>query len=728
MYEAFSAIVFWLCVGGIGFWVSGWKGAAFVILSFILLFMLITGIDGQLYPKPKPKRTLCRSLRTSLFCIAALAFLTALLFRPDFLIPGFNHLLAVIWPVIITCFTFVISLLTSLLNALGFALKSVWDGFAAAYTHYVLPQGFWFILGYWGIVITAISVLFNALIKLLALFSPPPPQSVPYRPLPPCRKRNAGVYGNASFAGGQEVYDTGLIPDTPAQFTSGVYLGRYVSPYAQPDHGQVVHKWFGKDSNRLLAYTDESNILTIAPTRSGKGTAAIIPTLLTCKESMFVLDVKGENFFITVPARHAAGHQVILINPFNIWGKELGVPHLMTHHFNPLHHLHPDQPGFVSDIDSLAAAIIVAEGKDPHWTNRACQLVSCLMAYVCSDQDERAAGHNTLPYVRKILGFREEQLIDFMAAAMTSPIPLVADNAAAFTVKGSREIGSIISTAIGQLGFLNHPGISEFLSYSDFDFADLRRQPMTVYCMLPFRELDTYFRFSRLMVQSFFNAVATTPKPSDRRILALLDEQAKLRHMDILESAVGLLPGYKVRLWSIFQDLNQLKSIYGDAWETFIGNAGVVQIMTPNEATTANYFSQRVGQETITEIKTSRSSGSSTDSYKTSFNTSTSTNEHTFGVPFLSVQDLYAMPPNRALLFVRGMDYPILTTREPYYQQNPQNQTFYDRLYAPHPFSDPQAFNWLKNFMTPLAISPPSPLLSSQIQEPRNGSQGRRGT
>jgi type IV secretion system protein VirD4 len=55
-----------------------------------------------------------------------------------------------------------------------------------------------------------------------------------------------------------------------------------------------------------------------------------------------------------------------------------------------------------------------------------------------------------------------------------------------------------------------------------FSFAELRTRPVTVFCMFPPDELDTYYRFARLMVQSFFNSLAKTPKQKDRRVLALL--------------------------------------------------------------------------------------------------------------------------------------------------------------------------------------------------------------
>ncbi|MDQ7079023.1 MAG: TraM recognition domain-containing protein [Robiginitomaculum sp.] len=47
------------------------------------------------------------------------------------------------------------------------------------------------------------------------------------------------------------------------------------------------------------------------------------------------------------------------------------------------------------------------------------------------------------------------------------------------------------------------------------------------------------------------------------------------------------------------QDLSQLKRIYGDGWETFIGNSGVIQYFGSRDRITADYFSALCGVTTV---------------------------------------------------------------------------------------------------------------------------------
>jgi type IV secretory pathway TraG/TraD family ATPase VirD4 len=63
-----------------------------------------------------------------------------------------------------------------------------------------------------------------------------------------------------------------------------------------------------------------------------------------------------------------------------------------------------------------------------------------------------------------------------------------------------------------------------------------------------------------------------------------------------MEKAAGLARGYRCQLHTFFQDLNQLQDLYGKRWETFLANAGIIQAFTPNDLTTARYFSGLSGE------------------------------------------------------------------------------------------------------------------------------------
>jgi len=94
---------------------------------------------------------------------------------------------------------------------------------------------------------------------------------------------------------------------------------------------------FGTHKNSAVTWEGESHLLTVAPTRTGKGTMQIIPNLLQYKGSCVVLDPKGEMYEATSKWRRENVGPVYALNPFNmpITPPE-GKIEQFTHAFNPL--------------------------------------------------------------------------------------------------------------------------------------------------------------------------------------------------------------------------------------------------------------------------------------------------------------------------------------------------------------------------------------------------------
>jgi type IV secretion system protein VirD4 len=134
------------------------------------------------------------------------------------------------------------------------------------------------------------------------------------------------------------------------------------------------------------------------------------------------------------------------------------------------------------------------------------------------------------------------------------------------------------------------------LARDGINFADLKQRPITVYVVLPAERMRTHSVWLRLVIVT---ALRSLYRPGGLSTLFILDEFAQLGHLGPIEDAFGLVRGYGVQLWPILQDLNQLKALYRDRWETFVGNAGVVQGFAPNDLTTADWMSRRAGETTI---------------------------------------------------------------------------------------------------------------------------------
>jgi len=87
-------------------------------------------------------------------------------------------------------------------------------------------------------------------------------------------------------------------------------------------------------------------LVTIGPAAPAKRTGIIIPNLSTLRRSILIIDPQAKRRR-SPPAKRAQFGPVIVINPFNVFAKEL--PHLKSSGFNPLAALDPEHDDFTDD-------------------------------------------------------------------------------------------------------------------------------------------------------------------------------------------------------------------------------------------------------------------------------------------------------------------------------------------------------------------------------------------
>ncbi len=475
-----------------------------------------------------------------------------------------------------------------------------------------------------------------------------------------------GVFGNAVL------YDWGGGP--LADFRGG--QGALLLGYGGTSVGHSgAWSW---DTDKAMSIWPDSNLITIAPNRSGKGTSVIIPNLLTCTLGMVVTDPKGENAWITARRRLQLGQKLAIIDPFN-WvnskfgndprSAAVGLTPLPITCFNPLAHLKPDSARFTDDVDLLADAIIQYAGTgEPHWTDSAKQLVSGLIAYYSLKLGARAA----LSMVRDCLTLSNTDFSDVVGGMVLEfPDSFAARRLQRFTgTEGSRELAGIISTAVTQTAFLDNESIRASTGAHDFDEAAFITGKTTVYLVLPADMLRTHNRWLRLILSSLIARLVQRQDISGK-VVFLLDEFGTIGHLKAIEDSFGLFPGYGVHSWIFPQDLSQLQRDYPNGWQNFIANAEVLQAFNIKSAETAEYLSNMVGDETVV----------------TPVQTNDTERPVTFtGKPVFFPQQLMQMAAPYQLVFYRGQ--PVRGARLDY-------------------FSDPN----LKDLATPLPqfINKPAP-------------------
>ena len=439
-------------------------------------------------------------------------------------------------------------------------------------------------------------------------------------------------------------------------------------------------KFFTSHRDEYLAWSGDGHIITIAPTRSGKGVGLVVPNLIHYPGSAIVIDPKGENYAITAHHREEfMNFDVIRLDPFGVMGEG-------TDYINPLEGLvkgRPEtyldyNPVLLDELASIADAMVIRPGeeKDPHWNDKARMMIKALLlAVLCNMGPNR---RHDLGELRAIL--ETERLGAFfkkMMANKTAVRGKLAALGSECNQMGDNEFYSVVSAVMKHTEFLESPLMQRAFGVNNhdgngYDVRFLKSSgSASVYIIIPPQYLASYSRAIRVWVTCAMNAMTRTPgKTADGcPVLFMLDEMAQLGTLDCLKQAVSLLAGYGMTLWMVWQDLAQIKSLYKDCWSTFLANAKVQQFFGINDHDTAEYVSKMLGKATIpveTVSGTNSSSGKMTEIFNT--NTSGTTRTHAEKERELLMPDeVRRLDRETTLLFVQGCP-PIVSKRITYFK------------------------------------------------------------
>ena len=398
--------------------------------------------------------------------------------------------------------------------------------------------------------------------------------------------------------------------------------------------------FLGRDSeNREVGYGDDRHAITIAGSRAGKGRSCIIPNLLRWPGSCVVIDPKGENASVTAAKRAALpGHHVAVLDPHHA----ADVPEDCRVTFNPLDLIDAGDDDAIDLAAAISDAIMIGsgDGKDIHWNESARQILEGILLHVAATE---TGPRRSLVRVRQLLTLGDTHAAKRLNAALpdseqefgpfdalwhemaNSEAPneavrdVIAGAAHSITEMGDNERGSVLSTARRNTKFIESPWMRRCLEGNgatlNIDRLKDDAGGLSVYVCLPARFIPTHARFLRLVLNLTLyrmEAQGLARASCGHPVLFVMDEFAALGRLESIEKAAGLMAGFGVKLWTILQDLGQLKRHYKESWETFLGNAGLLQFFANADMTTLEWLSKRLGELEL--VRETRSSSSSTTS------------------------------------------------------------------------------------------------------------------
>lgn len=368
--------------------------------------------------------------------------------------------------------------------------------------------------------------------------------------------------------------------------------GNDLAPYTRNQSGL----YFGLG----YLYTAPGHMLTVAGTRGGKGVNLILNNLLgmgNYKGSWIVLDPKGENAAVSGRYQKSIGQEVVHLNP---WGL-LDLPETG---FNPLDTLDANSENLVDDIQLISEALVPIDNSESsnsseyfNSTARA-YITGLLLHLVTSDEPNKS-----LETLWKWLRLGQKELKELIADMCVNEsehagevISATGYSMANLMGGSDKEFSSVMSSAQKWTNFLSSPALRRSLRSSDFDPLSIAEGHMTIYVMIPPDRLKTHYQWLRLVMGILMKVVVRKP---NEKVTFLLDEAAAIGYLSEIETALGAYAGYNITVWSIFQDLNQIKRLYKHGWETFMGNCSLKNFFNISDNFSGDYLSKMFGQTSI---------------------------------------------------------------------------------------------------------------------------------
>lgn len=475
------------------------------------------------------------------------------------------------------------------------------------------------------------------------------------------------------------------------------------------------------------------HLLTVAPTRAGKGTGQIVPNLLRWEGSCIVIDVKGENYKLTSGFRHnnlqsgGESHRTLRFSPFEDY----------TAVWNPIMSIgttsrtgrQPTQADEEEDARYLVNLLVTPSGaaNDQFWENSAKNFLEGLVLYVRTSELAKAEWHasddpnyecqvreRSLREVRRLLTLNEKSFQSLIKAMTLSRRTLIrqAGTTMQRLTKGDGRTGnSILAIALEQTSVWAYERLqaatykpssnagSQEPGPNDFEFRNLRDGRTTLYIVVPPDYLTEYRSVLRVLIGVAMREMRrswTADAQKKPPVLFLLDEFPQLGYMQPIEEALLYLAGYGVRFWFFVQDISQLQLHYPDSWRTFMANTGTQCFFGVSDIATANLVSEMAGTMTVANqsfgVNVARQEGTggqethgtssgpggsgSNENYTTSWQNSYTEGQSAqvgwVGRRLITPDEVMRMHDEEQIIFMKGLK-PLRAVKMPWYKNNSIN-------------------------------------------------------
>jgi type IV secretion system protein VirD4 len=420
--------------------------------------------------------------------------------------------------------------------------------------------------------------------------------------------------------------------------------------------------FLGRARGRDLYHNDEGHIITIGGTGGGKSAGLVVPALLELTQgSVIVTDPSGELTAMTMRHRAEIG-RVVLLNPFQSTFEEATGLDYPDTGFNPMSIIDPTNPNFKSDVDTLARYLMVTDRKESssYWNDEGKTFLSLVIAATVLYEDKDL--HN-LSFVYERVRDRAEALEWWLGDVIDHGHPALKSEAEGYLdiIKTAPQQwqGIIRKAASATARYAPSTPLGEHVKKNGFDAADLKRENVTVYLLVPSGQLAVALPWMNTLIGVF--GIAVGRPGAARPVTLLVDEAPSLGYLPDLLPFMGQFRKAGLRVWIFTQTAAQLASdeLYGQTgFKAMMGLCSIKQFFSIREPEVEKMVSDMCGQKSADNV-TENTRGESVGSV---------------GVPLIRPEKVRGLRKWRQIIVIDALDNPIKAKLVPYFKRKAWNE------------------------------------------------------
>lgn len=409
----------------------------------------------------------------------------------------------------------------------------------------------------------------------------------------------------------------------------------------------------GHMNNKPIIPKDDRHAVVIAGTRSGKSQAIVIPTLMNYRESVVVIDPKGELWDNTAGARSEFS---------DCYRLEWTAAH--TARFNPISlDVLPDAPAALELRVIQTASILVPPGDD-YWSkegHKAARALMLLEIYDAKSEGRDADLANVAHFSGEIdldgAGDDEDRDVTTLNDRLREAAQRAKDRGyprlcqtdlAELATMASRQLSGVLGTMSAHLQVLKTEAVSAAISKCDIHPKMLVEgdRPVSIYIVVKPNDAQFTSALTTTLITNFvLDLVSRSPAEAANHHSALfiLEEFSAMKKTPAIPELLDRGAGLGVHAMIVVQSLAQVRKIYSeDDLKTFVNNADFLVVFAVTDADTQQWLERLVGK--TTRRRESRSEADrGHDSSSVSFE----------GVPLIMAQEWGEIPFGQHRVLVR---------------------------------------------------------------------------